>query len=940
MELSSQTLKTLENYVTMCKDDPELELEMVLTNRPDKEGFKAIYDYMVRTPGFDMVLDTDRDTMDVTFVNDSNARATIRGTSAIQEYCETNAMPSCTMMQKSRIPNAPKVIVHDYDIAFRVSREVEFSGDRKRAVLENQQKKQKLFRKKRRYSFLYPKFPGLRIDLTQVKQSRTESRSALQSKVLKSAEWYEIEIELNNDTPLSESVVKEAPRQMFNLMNVIIKVITKSERILSKSKTLRVITNYLTLVHSKKLDNLSEIVERDPKSLFLTYQPVTLEQTNLMSNDRLGATSVLQDYTVTEKADGERALIFVDSDECVYMFNNRMLLRVLIGTAPGMANTLLDAEFIHKDKFGEILNMLAVFDIYFLKGNDVRSDPLVPDRLSKMKESTDSIKLNHMKLRPKTFLHGLPLEKMFKKAYVDTQYEYHVDGIILTPTNLAVGGFYKNRPHTKNTFGGTWKKTFKWKPPEENSVDMLVTFHERAFVEDVGYCMVASLKVGTQVSKDNEVEPFAVLNNTFKAKSGVTSRRFGVGNLVLKTQDGLPHAMNNDVIYNNTVVEFRYDGRNWIPLRVRADKTALYARTKSIAGAANMYTTAMNVWRSIQHPVTTEILLNPASIEGAPQDYDSDVYYARAVARNASLMLPMNIFHNQTIKSRLFREMRRVGGGRLVEIACGKGGDMQKWTDSKFSTVVGIDSSLDNILNGNDGAYKRLHQMKLEPKNRAHIPDMLFLQKDMTEPWDSLREVSHSGMRSLYNIARGNVNKDEIEAQAAKKFYNSLNSSADVVSCQFAIHYFFCSQENLTTFCENLARLMKPGGYFIGTCMDGEIVEKRLQASEGFLEGVIDDNVVWRIKRLYDPTQSARVGRRISVFLETINQTIEECIVDMNVLEEELAKHDIVPLTPTEQKAINLPQHSFRDWYDERTSMHSSLKEFSFMNKWFLFKKK
>jgi hypothetical protein len=398
MELSSQTLKTLENYVTMCKDDPELELEMVLTNRPDKEGFKAIYDYMMRTAEFEMVPDTDRDTMDVTFVNDSNARATIRGTGAIQEYCETNVMTSCSMMQKSRIPDAPKVIVHDYDIAFRVSREVELSGDRKRAVLENQQKKQKLFRKKRRYSFLYPKFPGLRIDLTQVKQSRTESRSVLQSKVLKSAEWYEIEIELDNDAPLSESVLKNAPRQMFNLMNVIIKVITKSDRILSKSKTLRVITNYLTLVHSKKFANLSEIVERDPKSIFLTYQPVTLEQTNLMSKERLGTTSVLQDYTVTEKADGERALIFVDSDECVYMLNNRMLLRQLTGTAPGMGNTLLDAEFIHKDKFGEILNMLAVFDVYFMKGNDVRSEPLVPDRVSMMKASTDSVKLDHIKL--------------------------------------------------------------------------------------------------------------------------------------------------------------------------------------------------------------------------------------------------------------------------------------------------------------------------------------------------------------------------------------------------------------------------------------------------------------------------------------------------------------------------------------------------------------
>lgn len=938
MELSGQTLKTLENYVNMCKDDPELELEMILTNRPDKEGFKSVYDYMMRSVGFEMIPETDRDTMDITFVNDSNARATIQGTIPIQEYCESNLIGACTMMQKSRIQNAPKVVVHDYDIAFRVSREVEFAEDRKRGVLQNHQKKAKLFRKKRRYSFRYPEFPSLRIDLTQVKQSRIEAKSVIQSKVLKSSEWYEIEIELENDKSLTESDLRAVPRQMFNLMSLIIKVISKSSKLLSKSKTLQVITNYISLIHSKKLANLSELIHTDPKSIFLTYQPVTLEQTNL--TERLGVTSVLKDYTVTEKADGERALIFVDSDEIVYMLNNRMHLREVGGTAPGMANTLLDAEYIHKDKFGEILNLLAVFDIYFLKEDDVRSKPLIPDRLKMMQNVAESMKLTTMKIRTKTFLHDLPLEKMFKKAYLDTQYEYHVDGIILTPSDMAVGAFYKNRPHLKNTFGGTWKKTFKWKPPEENSVDMLVTFHERTFIEGVGYCMVSSLKVGTQISKDDEVEPFSILDNRFKPKSGVTSRRFGVANLLLKTRDGFPHASNGDVIYNNTIVEFSYSNEEWVPMRVRADKSALYARTKSIAGTANMYTTAMNVWRSIQYPVSKEIFENPALLNDLPQDLDAEVYYARAVSRNASLMLPMNIFHNQGIKSRLFREMRRVAGPHLVEIACGKGGDIQKWTDSKFSRVIGIDSSTDNLLNGNDGAYKRLHQLKAEPKNRSQVPDTVFLHKDMREPWDSLREITHTGLRNLFNICRGNVNKDDIEVAAVKKFYNSLSNSADVVSCQFAIHYFFCSQEHLSTFCENVARVIKPGGYFIGTCMDGRIVENRLKDSDGIMEGVIDGNLVWRIKRMYDPNETSRVSRKISVFLETINQALEECIVDMDLLEQELAKHDIVPLTSSELEEVSLPDYSFRDWYDNKLALHPVLKDFSFMNRWFLFKKK
>ena len=55
----------------------------------------------------------------------------------------------------------------------------------------------------------------------------------------------------------------------------------------------------------------------------------------------------------------------------------------------------------------------------------------------------------------------------------DGLFEYETDGLIFTPSNTGVGSdkIGENLPPTKMT----WTKSFKWKPPEFNTVDFLVT---------------------------------------------------------------------------------------------------------------------------------------------------------------------------------------------------------------------------------------------------------------------------------------------------------------------------------------------------------------------------------------------------------------------------------------------------------------------------------
>ena len=61
-------------------------------------------------------------------------------------------------------------------------------------------------------------------------------------------------------------------------------------------------------------------------------------------------------------------------------------------------------------------------------------------------------------------------------------FEYETDGLIFTPANTGVGSnkIGESLPPTKMT----WENSFKWKPPEFNTIDFLVTTKKTESGED------------------------------------------------------------------------------------------------------------------------------------------------------------------------------------------------------------------------------------------------------------------------------------------------------------------------------------------------------------------------------------------------------------------------------------------------------------------------
>ncbi|KAM6277379.1 mRNA cap guanine-N(7) methyltransferase isoform 2-T3 [Spheniscus humboldti] len=169
--------------------------------------------------------------------------------------------------------------------------------------------------------------------------------------------------------------------------------------------------------------------------------------------------------------------------------------------------------------------------------------------------------------------------------------------------------------------------------------------------------------------------------------------------------------------------------------------------------------------------------------------------------RSQSRIFYLRNFNNWT-KSVLIGEFidrvrRKKNDITVLDLGCGKGGDLLKWKKGRIKKLVCTDIADISVQQ----CKQRYEDMKARCRYNEHIFDAEFIQADST--------------------------KDLLSSK-----YNDPDMRFDICSCQFVYHYSFETYEQADMMLKNACGNLSPGGYFIGTTPNSFELVKRLEASE------------------------------------------------------------------------------------------------------------
>ncbi|XP_051526285.1 mRNA cap guanine-N7 methyltransferase-like isoform X2 [Myxocyprinus asiaticus] len=188
--------------------------------------------------------------------------------------------------------------------------------------------------------------------------------------------------------------------------------------------------------------------------------------------------------------------------------------------------------------------------------------------------------------------------------------------------------------------------------------------------------------------------------------------------------------------------------------------------------------------------------------------------------RNKSRIVHMRNFNNW-LKSVLIGEIldkvrQRRREVSVLDLGCGKGGDLLKWKKGRIDTLVCADIAGVSV--------EQCQQRYNDIRRRGHPNDRTFSAEFITA--DCSREL------------------------LCEK-YRDPDLRFDVCSCQFVYHYSFESEQQADIMLRNACERLRPGGFFIGTTPDAYELVKRLEASDSNSFGNEVYSVTFQKKGVY-----------------------------------------------------------------------------------------
>ena len=114
---------------------------------------------------------------------------------------------------------------------------------------------------------------------------------------------------------------------------------------------------------------------------FIGPSSTTLQISNIAPiNKDSNIVNIRTNYTVTDKADGDRKMLYIAKTGKIYLITTQLNIEFTGAETKNkkLFNTLLDGEHIKHNKKGQFINLYAAFDIYFLDNKDIRELEFTP----------------------------------------------------------------------------------------------------------------------------------------------------------------------------------------------------------------------------------------------------------------------------------------------------------------------------------------------------------------------------------------------------------------------------------------------------------------------------------------------------------------------------------------------------------------------------------
>ena len=301
-----------------------------------------------------------------------------------------------------------------------------------------------------------------------------------------------LEILIDQDENIIKNIMKELNDIFYDISSIHI----DEKIIVSNSIQKKILNEYYKLTNQDK---------RRYKT-FMGPQPVTLKLENLYKENPI---NILENYLVTEKADGDRYLLYVNKDKHIYLYNKKNdIIDTGLYIPKIKGEWLLDGEYIKKNKEDDDIRLFMIFDVYYCESEISKkaySHPFISSNSLSRFEILEifknyltaiEIKLEYInndnkiiidfKSYEKGFINsGKPIKdsiknKLLKDIFSQSSkiwnkqdtYSYNIDGLIYLPSNLPVKSNLDGK--IVDNISGSWNLNFKWKPPHENTIDFKI----------------------------------------------------------------------------------------------------------------------------------------------------------------------------------------------------------------------------------------------------------------------------------------------------------------------------------------------------------------------------------------------------------------------------------------------------------------------------------